>query len=291
MNYAGTRLMPAALALSLACKGPPNTAATTPSVKISPPVSLPPSAPEPSSAHTSTAPSIATGRALDWYPLEIGATWVYSATTQSVERIGNKERFTSRPGSITERCIESSPAEPGIVLLERRLEERVDDVRPPSVVTTVQRLSVRDDSIVALSIQNDGLMPVPYERPYTLFSFAPDAPPGTETVQYSLHLDLAPASLSSEVVQVPAGEFPDALKRVVRGTVRGRWRMKPVKGGTVVETAWFVRGIGPVKVERTLSMEVGTGSPTIPVTEDSARTLISYSKLAEERIRMEKTGK
>jgi len=163
-------------------------------------------------------------------------------------------------------------------LLERRLEERVDEVTKPRVVTTVQRLSVRTDSITALSIQNDGLMPVPYERPYTLFSFAPEGPVGTQTIGYSLHLDIAPVSLSSERVQVPAGEYPDALKRVIRGTVRGRLGIKPVKSGTVVESTWFVRGVGPVKVERTLTMEIGTGQQTTPFAETSATALLSYSK-------------
>jgi hypothetical protein len=277
MTYAvAARWIPTAIALALACKGPSTPAFTNASVNIRPPVSPAPSTTEPSSA-APPSPSI-TGDALDWYPLTNGSTWLYSATTESVTRLGNKESHTSKPGSVTDRCLGPSPEEPDIVLLERQLEERVHSLGTSKVVTTVQRLSISADSIRALSIQNDGVMPVPYAAPYTLFSLAPKGPPGTQTINYSLHLDVAPVSLSSESVQTPAGEYPDALKQVVRGTVRGSLGIKAVKSGTVVENTWFVRGIGPVKVERTLSMEVRIGSVDAPVTEVSTRALVEYSR-------------
>jgi hypothetical protein len=202
-----------------------------------------------------------------------GATWEYRVAKESVIRRGPEERKIEKPGTVVDRCLGPSADEPGIQLLERRIEEHNPTFAVPIIVTTVQRLSVTSDSISALSIQQWGHELVPYDVPQPLFSFSTSDQRFTQNVE-GLHFDVAPVALSTESVSVPAGDYPDALKRVVSGSVQGRLARAPVLRGSVVESTWFARGVGPVKVERTLEMEIRVGRKLANATEVTVRVLV-----------------
>src|SRR5688572_13092201 len=174
--------------------------------------------PGPAEVEVRTAPKTAGGAtelAIDWYPLVKDATWMYRVTKESVIRVGEEERRTQKPGTVVDRCLGPAPDEQGIQLLQRRIEEHNPRFVDPVIITTVQRLSVRGDSIHMLSIQQLGRAMVPFETPVPLFSFKVTnqrhrVPRG------SLQLEAEQASQSTEAVQVPAGDYPDAIKRVWR---------------------------------------------------------------------------
>lgn len=83
-----------------------------------------------------------------------------------------------------------------------------------------------------------------------------------ETVQRieTLEIHAGPVSQATRSVKVPFGDYPEAVERVTEGTVRGSLGKISVKGGTVRERMFFARGVGPVKVERTLAMELDGGA-------------------------------
>jgi hypothetical protein len=214
-------------------------------------------------------------QAMDWYPLETGAVWKFEITKESVIRAGSQERRSSKPGTMIDRCLGAAPDDATVRVLKRHLEE--DNSTFGHVVLLVElRLSVHEDRIDTLSIQQEGHERVPYDRPSPLFSFELSQQVATQHIG-DLQLDVVAISQTSESVSVPAGTYAGALKRVSRGSVKGRLGRAPIRGGSVEESKWFARGVGPVKVVRTLAMDIEVDSGTAKVEEVAIHELQSYS--------------
>lgn len=214
-------------------------------------------------------------RAIDWYPLVKGATWEYEVTKESVIHTGSQERKTAKPGNATDVCLGPSQDDRAIQLLQRRIVERNPRLAEPTVSTTVQRVRIRDTSIDALSVQQDG-QGADSVGVGPLFSLGVSRQRLRQVID-GLVLDTAQVSQLTEGVTVPAGAYPDALKRVLSGTISGRLGPAPVERGTVKESTWFARGVGPVKVERSWEFGVELDSGPAVVTEVMVRSLVKFS--------------
>jgi hypothetical protein len=211
-----------------------------------------------------TPSSSAAGRAghssvLDWYPLEGSAVWEYSVKKRSFIRLGSDERKTEKSGTLTDECLGPSPDDPKVVRVRRRIEERNPALSEPVVLVTERRLRVEGDSIEALSIQQEGHAEVLYDEPSVVFSLRLVERKTVQRID-ALEIHASPLSQATRPVKVPFGNYPEAIERVTEGTVRGALGKISVKSGTVREQMFFARGVGPVKVERTLAMELEGGA-------------------------------
>ena len=211
-------------------------------------------APPAATASSPAAERAADGAVLDWYPLRSGARWEYAVKKRSFVRVGSDERTTEKTGTLTDECLGPAHDDAKVMRVRRRIEER-NSTRPEPVVMVMERgLRVDGDSIVALNIQHEGQV-YDYDEPHVVFSLRVVE---RETVQRieALEIHTTGVSQATRPVKVPFGDYPEAIERVTDGTLRGALGKIPVKGGTVRERMFFARGVGPVKVERTLTMEL-----------------------------------
>ena len=233
--------------------------------------SAPPGATPSTSAGQRTAP----GTVLDWYPLKGGDTWEYTVKKRSFIRLGRDERKTEKTGTLTDECLGPSPDDTNVVRVRRRIEERNPALSEPVVLVTERRLRVDGDSIEALSIQQEGHAEVLYDEPSVVFSLRMVERKTVQRID-ALEIHASPVSQATGPVNVPFGNYPEAIERVTEGTVRGSLGKIAVKGGTVRERMFFARGVGPVKVERTLAMELEGGAHA---EETMVQELVRFSPL------------
>ena len=77
---------------------------------------------------------------------------------------------------------------------------------------------------------------------------------------------------------MPAGSFPEALRRQAVGTISGKIGGVPIQSGTLTETTWFVRDVGIVRQDRKLdyTVEAQEGA-AVRVEETTERVLREFS--------------
>lgn len=215
-----------------------------------------------------------------YYPLEIGNTWSYR-TTQRGQTSGVLEvAETTRLGTMEQRVV-------GVSRLSSD-EISIFEVSQNVYQTDSGDGSAPNESVLHLSATPTAITPHAVDAEGAEGSDLPEAvslltvPPATEPVtieQGSLQISLAVTSQDVEGIEVPAGSFPNALKRVAEGPVSGAVSDIPVHAGKITETTWFVRDVGVVRQDRaleyTLKSEEGG---EIRVEESIERVLTDFSK-------------
>ncbi len=206
-----------------------------------------------------------------YFPSETGRTWRYSTTKQSTLTVGPESRRTEKRGTVAEEV--RSASDLGTVAIRRIVTEEnstMGQVRVESVL----HVRVAPDSIAVSAIEAPAQQPVQRLSPHQPLLLQEVPGPVIEGAQGSLRLSTQLSSQSSSGTEVPLGEFSDCLLTEAKGSVSGSLNGVPVQTGEIVVKAWYARGVGLVREERTLSFTVSApNGASIDVREVATKLL------------------
>ena len=217
----------------------------------------------------------------DYVPLEIGNTWSYQTQKHTKMSRLFEVRETDKRGTVTQRVLRvSGLSSEGrkVFAVRNAVEERGSSIAPVVNVETVLHLSSSPKGVFLHSVDVPGAESATLPKPVAILR----DPPSTEsTTSYvgTLEITSSVKSQSIEAVEVPAGKFSKALKRVTVGLVSGEFSGMPVRSGTLTEVSWFVPKVGLVRQERTLDFKVhDERGVEVRLEENAERVLTKFSK-------------
>lgn len=215
-----------------------------------------------------------------YYPLQIGNTWTYE-TRQLGKMVGpTGSQESEKVGTLEQRVVRiarQSSAQLKLLEMSQKFEERETGGPDSPPVESVLYLSATPSAISLHSVEIDGADNPVMPEPVPILT-DPPAKDEVTTAAGSVQMTMSVQSQEVEAVEVPAGKYPNALKKVAAGPVTGEVSGVPVSSGSVAETTWFVRDVGVVKQERVLEMVVqGPAGTELRIEERSQRELTRFS--------------
>lgn len=210
-----------------------------------------------------------------YYPLQEGMVRTY-ATTQVGKVSGGLEQPDVTKAGTLEQRVEgpsrlSTAALPVVAVVQRVTDESGAESR------STLHVSVSPEAVTLHAIDVGEEEGASLPEPAVLLS-DPPSPNPVATEAGPLKMAMSVVSQSVEAVEVPAGSYPDALKRVSEGPVSGEVSGVPVRSGNIRETTWFAPEIGMVKQERALSYTLGAPEAgELHIEETVERVLTSLS--------------
>lgn len=203
-------------------------------------------------AATLAAPASSASDLAAYFPSEAGRTWRYATVKHSTLTAGSESRKSEKRGEVAEKM--QGPSEHGTVAVSRVVTEQnstMGKVRVESVVHV--RIAPEAISVAAIELPRQGVQTLSPAQPLLLRTVPG---PNVEGMQGSLRLTTRLSSQSPSQTESPLGAFPDCIVTETTGSVSGNLNGAPVKGGSIVVKAWYARGVGLVREERTLEFSV-----------------------------------
>lgn len=215
-----------------------------------------------------------------YYPLEVGNSWSYE-TKQYGKMVGpNGVEESEKFGTLEQRVLGASrlsSEQLKVFAVRQTTEERVPDGTSSPAVESVLHVSATPNAISLQAVEVEGSESPSLPAPVPILT---DPPSEDEIVTSSgtVQVLITVQSQGVEAVEVPAGTYPKALKKVAGGPVTGKVSGVPVSSGSMTETTWFVRDVGIVKQERRFDMLVqGPAGTELRIEERSQRDLTKYT--------------
>ncbi len=216
-----------------------------------------------------------------YYPLQVGNTWSYQ-TKQHGKMIGGPDAPAStRLGTVEQRVVgvsRLSSDELEVFEVSQNVSQADSGDAPTPAVESILHLSATPTAVTLHAIDVKGADGSALPAPIAILTDPPSTDPLTSE-NGSLQMSLSVKSQEVEAVEVPAGKFPNALKKVTEGPVSGVVSGIPVRSGIIKETTWFVRDVGVVKQDRLLAytLESQEGME-LSVEETIERVLTDFSR-------------
>ncbi|EAR22548.1 hypothetical protein NB231_12449 [Nitrococcus mobilis Nb-231] len=219
---------------------------------------------------TLVAPASSASDLAAYFPSETGRTWRYSTVKQSTLTAGPESRKSEKRSEVAEKV--RGPSEHGSVAVSRVVNEQnatMGQVRVESVIHV--RVGPDAISVVAIELPRRGVQTLSPAQPLLLRTVPG---PNVEGLQSSLRLTTRLSSQSPSKTESPLGLFPDCIVTETTGSVSGYLNGAPVTGGSIVVNAWYARGVGLVREERTLDFSVSApNGPSIRLQEVATKLL------------------
>lgn len=215
-----------------------------------------------------------------YYPLEVGSSWEYETKkhTRITQLLNVKE--SDKRGTVEQQVLgvsRLSTKAQKVFAMRNTVVERGSSIAPVVTVETILHLSSSRKAALLHAIDAGGLEGSALPEPIAILEDPPRTGPHTNRAG-TLIVTTSVKSQSVEAVEVPAGKFKKALKRVVQGPVSGELSGLPVRSGTVTEITWYAPNVGLVRMERTLGFSVhDEAGAEIRLEEKSVRALKKYS--------------
>lgn len=215
-----------------------------------------------------------------YYPLQVGNAWSYETRQQGkiVGPTGAQE--SEKLGTVEQRVIRTSrlsSAQLKVFEVSQKSEGRDSGGTASPAVESVLYLSATPSAISLHSVEVVASDSPVLPEPVPILTDPPATDPVT-TAAGSVQMTLSVQSQQVEAVEVPAGRYPKALKKVAGGPVTGEVSGVPVSSGAMTETTWFVRDVGIVKQDRVLEMVMqGPDGSELRIEERSQRELTKFS--------------
>lgn len=193
-----------------------------------------------------------------YYPLEIGSTWSYKTTQQGKIIGGPDSSEGTKIGTVEQSAVgvsRLSSDELQIVEVSQTVEDPGAVTDSTVTVESVLHVSATSSAITLHAVDSENPNAPSMTDPVVLLA----DPPSTETTtnqRGSVRISFTVISQDVEPVTVPAGEFPNALKKVAEGPVTGVVSGLQIRSGSMKESTWFVHDVGIVKQVRTLAYTV-----------------------------------
>lgn len=197
-------------------------------------------------AHESSATDLAA-----YFPTEVGRTWHYATTKHSKLTAESDSRHTEKRGAVAETV--RGPSEHATVAIARTVTEEnstMGQVRIESVV----HVRIAPDSIAVAAIQASGQSKIRTLSPPQPLLLQEVPGPTVVGAQGSLRLTTRLEVQSSSQTEVPLGAFADCIATETTGPVSGSLNGVPLRRGSIAIKAWYARGVGLVREERTLQL-------------------------------------
>ena len=211
-----------------------------------------------------------------YYPLKVGNTWSYDTKQRGKITGGPANQESERTASVEQRVVglsRLSSDQLEVFEVSQTSEVPASDTRPASTAQAILHVSAAPSEITLHAVDFDDPNVPGLSEPVVILTALPATDPVT-AVTGSLTMLVSIKSQETEAVEVPAGNFPNALKKHAEGPVSGTVSGARVDSGTVKETTWFVRDVGIVKQERLLEYTVGQpGGAGVHVQEATERVL------------------
>lgn len=215
-----------------------------------------------------------------YYPLEVGNSWSYE-TKQYGKLVGpTGVEESEKTGTIEQRVLGASrlsSEQLKVFKVRQKTEERAPDGTSLPAREAVLHVSATPSAVSLQALESDGSESPALPAPVPILT---DPPSEDEVVITSGAVQVLVTVQSQEVeaVEVPAGSYPKALKKVAGGPVTGEVSGVPVSSGSMTETTWFVRDVGIVKQERRFEMLVqGPAGSELRIEERSQRDLTKFT--------------
>lgn len=215
-----------------------------------------------------------------YYPLLVGNSWSYQ-TKQYGNMVGpTGAQEGEKLGKVEQRVLGASrlsSEQLRVFKISQKAEEQAPDGTSLPAVESFLHVSATPSVISLHEIELEGPDSPSMPAPVPILT-DPPAIDEVLTTSGSLTIAVSVDSQQIEAVEVPAGKYPKALKRVAGGPVTGAVSDIPVSSGSMKETTWFVRDVGIVKQERVLEMRLeGADGSELRIEERSLRELTRFS--------------
>lgn len=215
-----------------------------------------------------------------YYPLEVGNSWSYE-TKQYGKMVGpTGVQESEKLGTIEQRVVGASrfsSEQLKVFEVRQKTEERAPDGTSSPAGDSVLHVSATPSAVSLQAVDVEGSESPTLPAPVPILT---DPPSEDEVVTTSgtVQVLITVQSQEVEAVEVPAGRYPKALKKVAGGPVTGEVSGVPVSSGSMTETTWFVRDVGIVKQDRHFEMLVqGPAGSELRIEERSQRDLTKFT--------------
>jgi hypothetical protein len=226
-------------------------------------------------AATLAAPASAATDLAAYFPSEAGRAWRYATVKHSTLTAGPESRKSEKRGAVDEKV--QGPSEHGTVAVSRVVTEQnatMGQVRVESIIHV--RVAPDAISVAAIELPRQGVQTLSPAQPLLLRTVPG---PNVEGMQGSLRLTTRLSSQSPSQTESPLGPFPDCIVTETTGSVSGTLNGAPVRDGSIVVKAWYARGVGLVREERTLEFSVAAPNGGSIQVHEIATKLLEENKL------------